>query len=249
MAALIGGAGLASDSRILLLVTVGVSPALIGIVLVSWMEPPGGARRLLARTIHFGFKARYYAVALLMAPAASLIGQGIAVAAGVSGGHDWFISPDSALERPDLVLIVAITLTEIGWRGVGLTSAVRLLGSVTGAVTAGAAQGVWSLGVVALGANPTELGPVGIVAAAVAWSGIWALLTERTGGSLVGCILFATSVIFWAQVTPGDSAGQAITLAIYVVGGAAAYMLLPEPHTRRPRWGSTPSAGRSRSPV
>jgi hypothetical protein len=221
---------LVGGSRPVLAVTVGVAPTPLGVWLVWRAAGPAAARALVRRVLRWRFAPAYYAIALLMAPAVNLGAQVLALAAGEPGPDRWILSPTEALSPALLALVPIIVLTEIGWRGVALPAAMISLGSVAGALVIGLAEGLWSLGMVVLGTTDLpRLGVLAVLASAVVWSPIWAVLTQRTGGSLLATILFHLSVVYWADVTPGDRVGNGIALGLYALAAVAAAMLLPRP--------------------
>ncbi len=74
-----------------------------------------------------------------------------------------------------------------------------------------------------------------MVGSALAWSPIWAFLTQRTNGSLLATILFHLSLLYWADVVPGDAVAAAVALALYGVAAVWASTRLPSPRARPPR--------------
>lgn len=221
---LIGGA------RPPLAAVVGVSPTPLGIWLVWRAAGPGAARALLRRVLRWRFAPVYYAIALCMPPAVNLGAQVLALATGEPGPDRWILSPTDALSPALLGLVPIIVLTEIGWRGVALPAAMISYGTVAGALVIGLAQGFWSLGLVVLGTTDVpRLGILAVVVSAVVWSPTWAVLTQRTGGSLLATILFHLSVVYWADVTPGDATGASIALGLYAIAAVGAAWILPRP--------------------
>ena len=226
---------LSSGARPVLLVLVAISPTPFGAWLVWREHGRFGVTRLFRRVLRWRFSPAYYAIALLLAPAVTLSAQSIAVLSGHEGPDDWILSPTAALSPELLVLIPGVVLTEIGWRGFALPAAMLRLGSVVGALVIGVAEGVWNLGLVGLGADAPPLGALAVIGSALAWSPIWAFLTQRTNGSLLATILFHLSLLYWADVVPGDAVGAAIALALYGVAAVWASSRLPSPRARQPR--------------
>ncbi|UJW85014.1 type II CAAX endopeptidase family protein [Devosia sp. SL43] len=197
----------------------GFAPSLVAIAVAWTLAGRAGIAQLLAPLVRWRIHPGWYAVALLTAPAVTLII--VAIQAMVIGGNRF-----SGIGVPIPILLIWPLMAglgeEIGWRGFLLPRLQPRLGVLPAALVIGAIWGLWHLPAdyIALKAYgdwfiPAFLvnGPIVLTAHAIIMSWLW----NRTGGNLLLIVLYHFTITASAMVVPSgftDGARGVLAAAI-----------------------------------
>ena len=149
-----------------------------------------GVRRLLASGLQWRFGIAWYACALLTVPALMLINLGL-VSSDLPRDFDWL--------RFDILLVVGqiwvVVGEEYGWRGFALPQLQVRFGSLGASLIIGLLWASWHLPMFFTPGSPQYTQTVastfvGYVLIVSCWSIIMTVLYNRTGGSVLACMLF-----------------------------------------------------------
>ena len=205
-----------------------LGPSVSAILLSVRQQGAAGLHRLVSQAVRWRFGMIWYLVALLVAPTVTLIDIGLR-ASGLSNPSAWF-------RFPVLLAVGQIWVVlgeEYGWRGFALPRLQRSLGSLGGSLILGVIWAAWHLPMFFVPGSPQYTKSLvadfgSYVLTVMCWSILMAVLYNRTGGSLLPCMLFHASLnisAFSIDVPEGSSSMAYFYLAI----AAAAIPLLPRP--------------------
>ncbi|MBI4922916.1 MAG: CPBP family intramembrane metalloprotease [Devosia nanyangense] len=200
----------------------GLAPSLAAIAVAWALGGRAGIARLLAPLVRWRIQPFWYVVALLTAPAVTLVT--VALQAVVIGGSRF---ADIGALLPVLLIwpMMAALGEEIGWRGFLLPRLQPRFGILPTALVIGAIWGVWHLPAhyIALKAYgdwfiPAFLvnGPIVLTAHAIIMSWLW----NRSGGNLILMVLYHFTITASAMIAPsGFTDGAVGVLAAAIAAG------------------------------
>ncbi len=216
-------------------VLAGFGPSLAGLVTAFLTLGPVGCRSWLAKCFNYRVSWHWYVLTFLTPPALMVVAVGLNIAFG--GAQPSFLPVDkipTAILNFGLVLLVGGPFgEELGWRGYltpALTSRINWRGA---SLFVGVVWGLWHLpffysaGTLQAGlAIPTFL--VNILAGSV----LFGWLYQRTGPSMVPCLVLHTSLNAWAgmlAILPTETSWRPYVLVtgllLIAVGGL---LILPD---------------------
>ena len=214
-------------------------PAVAGVLLTGLLEGAAGLRALRSRLLRARVPLRWYAAALVTAPAAMVL-----LVAALSAVSPEFTPP--IVRQPALVLLGAVAvvfgglLEEIGWTGFAIPRLLPRLGAARTGALAGVLWGAWHFPMNlwtaggSAGAVPYAWFAAAYLAAGVAQLTAYRLLMvrvyERTGSALLATLMHGSLIASTAMpiLVPPVTGGAFLawfgaSAAMFWIAAAAAY--------------------------
>lgn len=212
-------------------------PSIAGIVLTSVIDGRVGLRNLASRLLRWRVGARWYAVALLIAPLTIW-----AVLLALS-----LISPEylpRLYTSDDKGFLLQFSLVaglmvgffeELGWTGFAVHSVLKRRGDILGTgLIVGLLFGLWNLPVVyLLSDTPSGAGGLSLAiflpATLFTWLPTYRVLMvwvyQRTGSLLLAMLMYASLIAFWRILTPLTLSGWPLVV-FYLIFSAVMWIII-----------------------
>ena len=201
-------------------------PNLVGVVVTARTDGRAGLGHLFGRVVRWRFGWWWYAIAVLLPLAATMLAIGVGMLFGIAAPR---FSTDTAVLVPLLLInIVAGPLgEELGWRGTALPRLLGRWGALTSSLVLGVAWWAFHTPGFLLGLFPPGFSPVSALLGALALTVLITWMFNNTGGSLIPGSLMHLSINFVTAATGVVASPPlyGLTVGVLVVGAGAVVLV------------------------